>query len=1130
MFCNFHALLVGINTYPTGTNPLRGCVPDVQAVEDYLSTLVDRGYQLHIHKLLDKQATRQGVIDAFRSHLRDQAGKDDVVLFYYSGHGSQEPCPPAWAHLEPDGRIETLVCYDSRLPGGFDLADKELGQLVREVSASGAHVLVILDACHSGSGTRDAKPEAGIRLLEGRPQPRALDEFLPELRDIQREPELVGPPSGWSMPPSPHILLSACEDRQVARERPHDGQWRGLFTRFLLETLQSTNRRLTYEELLGHVRALTLTAEPDQTPQLESFQTSPDALFLNGAVQSTPSSFQVRYQYGKGWTVAGGTVHGLQAPVGDQATQLLVFPFDTDLQTTTAAQSLTIASLTTAGGVESLIEPADPTRLDPSQPYQALVIGLPLPVLEVCFEGDEAGLNLARQALATSGSGGKASLYLCEGQSAPVYRLLARDGRYIITRLGSPRPVTASLEGYTPANASLAIFRLEHIARWQQLLDLRNPNSRIEQDGVRVVLTIDGQPTDGPAVLAEYSFQGGKWQEPEMNLTVENRTDQELYCAVLGVQENFAITSDYFETATVRIPPGESRTSKMRYLLVPKNVHKQGITENRNVYQVLVSTMDLQPRALEQTELPQEITREVSERLVMPKSTLGRLFSTLATRSDSDRRESDEEIEDWTSRQVVVTVRRPQQDQPISLDRKVELPAGVRIRPHAGLQARARLVSAPQAARSLDAPPLPRALEDSAPLYFQSSRGNDPGLSVLELNDVQDYQAVSAEVPLEIEYPPELLSANEHVLALAYDSELDCYLPLGYDIQPGLLHLQRLPVPGSVNTKSPLGSLKIYFQKLVGKPLGLYTYPRLCLVEVNARGESTYIDEIAEIQKRVADARRITLYVHGFFGETSTMVFSAPQTNSDALYLAYDYENMNTPVEQVAADLRDCLVQIGLDEKRIGRGKQKKDLRIVAHSLGGLVSRYYIERLGGDKLVSHLVILGTPNAGTPLAVYEDLIVKGLRYKGWGEVLLALGMAVNWPVAVLGNIVGWLAEGFDKVAVNLDRINPNSDFIQDLKRSTAPKVRYSLVAGDTTNLWDDAARNKWSRILARLKYEALDLLYLNQPNDIAVSVKSIHSVDWVPEEEKLTIPCDHEQYFSSKVGQATQRKLLSGKTE
>jgi pimeloyl-ACP methyl ester carboxylesterase len=42
-------------------------------------------------------------------------------------------------------------------------------------------------------------------------------------------------------------------------------------------------------------------------------------------------------------------------------------------------------------------------------------------------------------------------------------------------------------------------------------------------------------------------------------------------------------------------------------------------------------------------------------------------------------------------------------------------------------------------------------------------------------------------------------------------------------------------------------------------------------------------------------------------------------------------------------------------------------LTIIGHSKGGLIGRYYVERLGGDARVRTLVTLGTPHQGTPRA-------------------------------------------------------------------------------------------------------------------------------------------------------------------
>ena len=97
-----YSLLVGIDAYPAPVPALHGCVNDVAAIGDLLRQRVaGQGLRLEPETLIDQQATRQAVIDGFRAHLgRARAG--DVVLFYYSGHGSQEDAPPEFWRFEPD--------------------------------------------------------------------------------------------------------------------------------------------------------------------------------------------------------------------------------------------------------------------------------------------------------------------------------------------------------------------------------------------------------------------------------------------------------------------------------------------------------------------------------------------------------------------------------------------------------------------------------------------------------------------------------------------------------------------------------------------------------------------------------------------------------------------------------------------------------------------------------------------------------------------------------------------------------------------------------------------------------------------------------------------------------------------
>ena len=189
-----YGLLVGIDKYPGRVPDLRGCVNDIDAFAEYLQGQAAKGdfEEPQLCLLKSEAATREAIIKGFREHLC-QAGPDDIALFYYSGHGSQEQAPEEFWHLEPDRLNETLVCYDSREPGGWDLADKELAKLIHEVSRKNPHTVLILDCCHSGSGTRDGDVAGtAVRKLATDTRQRPLDSFIFDTTELDR-PEHTQP-------------------------------------------------------------------------------------------------------------------------------------------------------------------------------------------------------------------------------------------------------------------------------------------------------------------------------------------------------------------------------------------------------------------------------------------------------------------------------------------------------------------------------------------------------------------------------------------------------------------------------------------------------------------------------------------------------------------------------------------------------------------------------------------------------------------------------------------------------------------------------------------------------------------------------------------------------------------------
>ena len=58
---------------------------------------------------------------------------------------------------------------------------------------------------------------------------------------------------------------------------------------------------------------------------------------------------------------------------------------------------------------------------------------------------------------------------------------------------------------------------------------------------------------------------------------------------------------------------------------------------------------------------------------------------------------------------------------------------------------------------------------------------------------------------------------------------------------------------------------------------------------------------------------------------------------------------------------------------RSWRRRGYERIHVIGHSLGGLITRYYVQRLGGDSRVHTLVTLGTPHQGTQLARAAPLL-------------------------------------------------------------------------------------------------------------------------------------------------------------
>ncbi|CAN7210105.1 pre-peptidase C-terminal domain-containing protein [Brevundimonas sp. LjRoot202] len=143
------AVMVGVSDYNGTANNLAFTDEDARKLSE---TLGREGSLNEASVVLtNAEATVEGVRDAFR-RVAEAAGPDDMFLFFFSGHGSQEPTPVTG--LEPDGKAETLVLVDgeildTELAGLFDTLDTRLA-------------LLVVDSCFSGGFARNVVDRPGV--------------------------------------------------------------------------------------------------------------------------------------------------------------------------------------------------------------------------------------------------------------------------------------------------------------------------------------------------------------------------------------------------------------------------------------------------------------------------------------------------------------------------------------------------------------------------------------------------------------------------------------------------------------------------------------------------------------------------------------------------------------------------------------------------------------------------------------------------------------------------------------------------------------------------------------------------------------------------------------------------------
>jgi len=603
---------VGIDKYTSPKVPkLDGCVQDILDMKSLLIKKFNVPAN-HFLTLTDGQATHDAIIAGFRKQLIEnaKAHRDALVIFQYSGHGSQVQDRTG---SKADGLDSTLVPVNSRdLKGSyFDIVDDEIRELFDELSQYTSNIVFVIDACHSGNPTRGAGKTRGLPQ-DDRPQPEPV-----KRQSTRGGPQLRGGEMTAMLPRDQrYVAIAATLPHELANEKslPEISKANGALTFYLLKALERAKPETTYRQLMTEVSNAVTSAFPSQHPQVEGDLGRP--VFGGSATREDPfveikdvKGDVMTIKAGSAQGIAPGTIVAVYAPDAVRlsgndkklatGTVSTVTPFTSTVKlnavSTIPLQGKVAIVCPDFGSIRTRVALArDSVRGDsPSGDFKSKLTTLLEPSRSLTFVGD-VDLNAPN----TRGINWdivvkrvKFSDWFSHGP-ADANRPADREV-YIITGVDATRPLfDFFVELDDPGGVQKLAAALEHLANQRSLRAISNPTSSLE-GGLKInLIRVTGTFTDGklkiekeeainaPIDTQEYSFDQGEL----LRLEIENQSNSDLYLTLFDISTDGSIQILY--------PPTGAATSLPKGAKVKPDalIFKLGGPAGLETYKIIAST------------------------------------------------------------------------------------------------------------------------------------------------------------------------------------------------------------------------------------------------------------------------------------------------------------------------------------------------------------------------------------------------------------------------------------------------------------------------------------------------------------------------------------------------------------
>ncbi|MEG4805387.1 caspase family protein [Microcoleus sp. ARI1-B5] len=601
---NIYALLIGIDYYkPNRFYPnLKGCVRDINLVDDYLRRTLQIPAE-RVRKLTspdredstlsqvrggnepDVLPTYENIVNAFKE-ITEKAQPQEIVYIHYSGHGGR--ATTIYKELKEDGQHdEGIVPMDIGEQDGRYLRDIELATLLKRMTDKGLIVTVVLDSCHSGGATRGDCAIRGSQEEDTATRPQdSLVASRQELFDNWRSLVEGSNRTAWVPDSENYVVLTACRPTESAWEYAENGKERhGALTYWMIDTLNAAIfGTLTYKTLHDRVSAKIQSKFRDQLPMLlgkgdlsvfgSNLIANPYTMVV---IEVDASQKQVKLNAQLANSLCIGARFAMY-PLNTSASDLtdkqkrLAIVEVTDIEAS-SVRAKVLEEADGGIGVKGQIEQGAPVVILSAPPFLIRRVRLfdrkklgdaeEELLTQDLVERQKDALDRVRQALAENGW-----VVEVQGEEEAHYQVaIGRQGEYEICRGMPIKNLNPALSIGGPEAPKEVVKRLVHLAKYQAIQELDNPESKLNDYLEFVLLDEKKQPLPDQSNIV---LKQGTLAYLRVKNNFKNNSRQALNVGVLDLEPTWAISQiplQGIDGPFYELAPEETLDTRLRFKL-----------------------------------------------------------------------------------------------------------------------------------------------------------------------------------------------------------------------------------------------------------------------------------------------------------------------------------------------------------------------------------------------------------------------------------------------------------------------------------------------------------------------------------------------------------------------------------